>query len=308
MSASVSGAIVIELPLTQPSQHDMINVEISVYEYNVYSTSKIIIGGHPWQGNWHNYSCSVIGKYNKAIKLGIYNNHYCIILGNIDTVWSYPIVAISHIATGYDTYSKNYKEKCTLSFVTTDSFTNVVTPTNSTVKYSSIIDNPYRSRYLESLNETGDSWFGDNYKFFTQWTGAILDLKCDGYETRVDRAKKLNTTRSIFGQNFDGTADIPANSVGYMRYLLFRNADNNDNVGYIGRGSSGNAMELINYTENNLDLGTNGSVRARITGAGKIMLGSSSNPSYKVDIKNTINEGYDFHVYNSSNKSSFYVG
>ena len=47
VNANRVGAIVIQLPLTS-SQHDMVNVDIDVYEYNSQAASKIIVGGHPW--------------------------------------------------------------------------------------------------------------------------------------------------------------------------------------------------------------------------------------------------------------------
>ena len=129
-SSSVTGAIVIQLPITS-SQYDMINVEIAVYEYNSQAASKIIVGGHPWKGKWYNYSCSVIGGYSREIRLGIYGGKWSIILGTSSTVWSYPGVFVTHIGTVYDTYSSAYASQCTLSLVTSESgFSALFTPTN----------------------------------------------------------------------------------------------------------------------------------------------------------------------------------
>ena len=129
-SSNVTGAIVIQLPITS-SQYDMINVEIAVYEYNSQAASKIIVGGHPWQGKWYNYSCSVIGGYSREIRLGIYGGKWSIILGTSSTVWSYPGVFVTHIGTVYDAYSSAYASQCTLSLVTSESgFSALFTPTN----------------------------------------------------------------------------------------------------------------------------------------------------------------------------------
>ena len=129
-SSNVTGAIVIQLPITS-SQYDMINVEIAVYEYNSQAASKIIVGGHTWQGKWYNYSCSVIGGYSREIRLGIYGGKWSIILGTSSTVWSYPGVFVTHIGTVYDTYSSAYASQCTLSLVTSESgFSALFTPTN----------------------------------------------------------------------------------------------------------------------------------------------------------------------------------
>lgn len=129
-SNSVKGAIVIQLPITS-DQWDMINVEIAVYEYNSQAASKIIVGGHPWKGKWYNYSCSIIGGYNKEVRLGIYGGKWCIILGTSSTVWSYPGVFVTHIGTVYDTYSSAYTSQCTLSLITNESdFSALTTPAN----------------------------------------------------------------------------------------------------------------------------------------------------------------------------------
>lgn len=74
-----------------------------------------------------------------------------------------------------------------------------------------------RSRYLETLYSDGSYWYGDLYKLYAQWATDntnYLDIKIDGYYTRVDVAKKLNTARTIWGQSFDGTGNISGNMSG----------------------------------------------------------------------------------------------
>ena len=175
-SSNVTGAIVIQLPITS-SQHDMINIEIAVYEYNSQAASKIIVGGHPWQGKWYNYSCSVIGGYSREIRLGIYGGKWSIILGTSSTVWSYPGVFVTHIGTVYDTYSSAYARQCTLSLVTSESgFSALFTPTNvlkathsayaSSAGNADTVDNQHFSytntsnspTYLWATNSSGTSF------------------------------------------------------------------------------------------------------------------------------------------------------
>lgn len=73
-------------------------------------------------------------------------------------------------------------------------------------------------------------------------------------------ATKLQTTRTIWGQSFNGTADISITVAAKMPYLLFKRYDNNENSGYIGCGSTGNNNNNIyihSYTNNNIILSGN---------------------------------------------------
>lgn len=169
-AANRTGAIVIQLPITS-GQYDMINMEISVYEYESSSASKIIVGGHPWDSKWYHYSCSIIGGYNKGVRLGVYDGKYCVILGNSSTVWQYPGVFVTHIGTVYDTYSNAYANKCTISLVTSESgFSALSTPTNI-VKATHALDagnnNPITFHY-----STGG--FSSNPSRLAAWNGYDL--------------------------------------------------------------------------------------------------------------------------------------
>lgn len=61
-------------------------------------------------------------------------------------------------------------------------------------------------------------------------------------------ATKLQTTHTIWGQPFNGTADISISTAAKMTYLLFKRYDNDENAGYIGCGStSDNNIYIENY-------------------------------------------------------------
>ena len=187
-SGNVTGAIVIQLPITS-DQWDMINVEIAVYEYNSQSASKIIVGGHPWKGNWYNYSCSIIGGYNREVRLGIYGGKFCIILGTSSTVWSYLGVFVTHIGTVYDIYSSAYASQCTLSLVTSESgFSGLVTPTN-VVKATSA-DTSNRTKFLETFYQGSTTeTFGSSYPIWAQWENSTnVRLKCTNYTVWTDKS------------------------------------------------------------------------------------------------------------------------
>ena len=66
-------------------------------------------------------------------------------------------------------------------------------------------------------------------------------------------ATKLQTARSIWGQTFDGTADISIRANPIVPYVAFVSYDNDNLAGYIGRGSSSNNNIYIeNYLGNNI--------------------------------------------------------
>ena len=67
-----------------------------------------------------------------------------------------------------------------------------------------------KATYLKTQYSNSTSWY-DDYLLYAKWAtdkADHLDIKIDGYYTRVDVAKKLNTARTIWGQSFDGTGDV----------------------------------------------------------------------------------------------------
>lgn len=74
-------------------------------------------------------------------------------------------------------------------------------------------------------------------------------------------ATKLQTPRTIWGQSFDGTADISISAAAKMPFVLFKRFDNDENAGYIGCGSSSNNNIYIeSYVNSNIILGLNSNV------------------------------------------------
>ncbi len=77
----------------------------------------------------------------------------------------------------------------------------------------------------------------------------------------VASATKLATARTIWGQSFDGTADISISAAAKMPFVLFKRFDNDENAGYIGCGSSSNNNIYIeSYVNSNIILGLNSNV------------------------------------------------
>ena len=98
-------------------------------------------------------------------------------------------------------------------------------------------------------------------------------------------ATTLQTSRSIWGQSFNGSADIPITAVAKMPYLLFKNYNDNNEAGYVGRGSSSNnTIRLAAYSGNGLAFETNGSnVAMTIDTSQQVGIGTTT-PSYKLHV------------------------
>lgn len=117
-------------------------------------------------------------------------------------------------------------------------------------------------------------------------------------------ATTLATSRSIWGQSFNGGADIPTTAVAKMPYVLFKNYNDNDNAGYCGRGSSTtNDIALLAYSGNQLILGAGGSAVMYISTSNNVGIGTSS-PSSQLHV-NGSGQKWSFHSYGSASSSSF---
>lgn len=250
-SSNVTGAIVIQLPITS-SQFDMINVEIAVYEYNSQAASKIIVGGHPWQGTWYNYSCSIIGGYNRGVRLGIYGGKWCIILGTSSTIWQYPGVFVTHIGTVYDNYSSQYINKCTCSLVTSESgFSALVTPTNVVnATNADTVDNYHASNltkfYLSPMAtdapaDSAKSWFINT---MPSASGAIV-YNVPGSEKTIIVGKSTGPYGHMLQLNYDDN---------YLRILRYYNGSwRTTDWEKISAGYADNADKLDGYHIGDLD-------------------------------------------------------
>ena len=102
----------------------------------------------------------------------------------------------------------------------------------------------------------------------------------------VASATRLVTSRSIYGNPFDGTSDIPVTAIGKMRFLYFTKDDGSE-LGYVGKGSDhANNLEFINY-EGSLVLGANKSDDVIITTNHSVGIGTTS-PAFKLHVNGDI--------------------
>lgn len=144
-------------------------------------------------------------------------------------------------------------------------------------------DMEHTNVYHASATWNGSSW--------NTWHTFIDSYNIKDYN--AGSATKLQTPRSIWGQSFDGTANIIAPA--RMQYILFTGTDGSD-VGYVGRGAtSNNNVFLSAYSGNSLGIGANNSgTDIFINTSHNVGIGTSS-PSRKLS------------VYGDMDASSIYV-
>ena len=140
-----------------------------------------------------------------------------------------------------------------------------------------------RARYIETLDYNGHGWYGDNYKVFAQWTGdTVVEWQAgDGYETRVDRAKKLDTPRTIWGQSFDGTGNVDGDLSGFTSLIMYGSTYG------IYKGSNFSSLppenSLVYYAISHYFHCDNGSYSMILNSYGNVGIGTSA-PAYKLDV------------------------
>ena len=145
--------------------------------------------------------------------------------------------------------------------------------------------------YMSAFNWSGQSTYEVSFSAGDSWTNEISvqnalptsniftlpNYQIAYTDYNVASATKLATARTIWGQSFDGTGDIPINVAAKMPYVFFKRFDNNENAGYVGCGSSSNNNIYIeSYTNANILLNGN-----------NIGIGTYS-PTYKLHVAGDI--------------------
>lgn len=106
-TSSVTGALKVILP--QVAKNTMMSFDVNIYTYEGSNATSTVyhISGYEYSANgWHNPVCRVYsegtGVYtNLTVRFGSENSKAYITIGETNTVWSYPQVAISNVLLGY---------------------------------------------------------------------------------------------------------------------------------------------------------------------------------------------------------------
>lgn len=159
-----------------------------------------------------------------------------------------------------------------------------------------------RAKYIETLATDGHSWYEDRYRIYGQWaSGTTLDWKVDGYEVRVDKAKKLNTSRTIWGQSFDGSGNVSG-----ALYDTFNNEFiySSGNLVRLGTGTA--AKGCNTYIDGNniyLRYGTTYKDGITLTSSGNVLIGTTTDSSSKLRIQTNRVDTFTWTLGNLASKS-----
>lgn len=281
-SSSVTGAIRIRLPVGWTNT--MLRMTIRVYEYASNEGFDVVCGGYNYGGNstWYNTFAYILGSpnVNRNFNIRFGNDGLCCVyIGETNSVWSYPQVAVTQIVAGYGSYdAETWNDGWDIGFVT------------SMANISSTISNAEIGRYLDGntiITTAGGGLTKSNYTLSHADTSSqgsvnnsgatvIQDLTLDGYGHVTGLASvtlsyatvgapsttgtnasgtwgisisgnaatttKLATARTINGVSFDGSANITitADANAHTHDRI------NDSSGSYLRLSSGNEVEFFN--------------------------------------------------------------
>lgn len=113
----INGALKIELPFNGIST--MITFEVDVYDYDNRTSGKYIISGYPYgsDGTWVNVSAQYVGSESRrrTVRFGQYNSKSAVSIGETDSFWAYPQIAIKNFHGGYTGASRDWEKNWRLT-------------------------------------------------------------------------------------------------------------------------------------------------------------------------------------------------
>lgn len=222
-SSSSTGQIRIQLPGTS-SNYDMVNIHIDVYEYNSKAGSQIVISGHNWTTGWFNTRVSVIGGYDKPIYLARTGSDYFILLGDVDSTWTYGTVNVTKVTTA--------------SFYTVQDWDSGW----AIGQYTSELTTLQKTNNLNSTSSNTLETYGR-----VRAVGGQMMLSPDGtyggYNTLTFNGNLGNGGNRIFARN-DGTDGLYLCSATSRNINIRTNGSSNDTF----RFTSGGDFQVVNTT------------------------------------------------------------
>ena len=130
-SSNVTGAIKIQLP--QKSTHAMLKIQLEVYEFYEHKSFSAFLSGYTGS-DWTKESVQIIGSttdVNYTVRFGSNSSKMFIYIGELNTRWAHPQIAISKIMVGYRAIeSESWLTGWNISFETT-AFENITTTLTS---------------------------------------------------------------------------------------------------------------------------------------------------------------------------------
>ena len=227
--SAATGAIVFSAPNTNSTIMHRMRIEGMIYSGG--PTVMAVVQGYRTTGAWSNTSKINLGITDIQVRWGVNPSGYnCLILGDVGTTWSYPMMAITHAMFSHAGVTDAYCKDWTVALVTDlSTYTNVT----GTLSNTSI-----------TTNVTGNAGTATTL----QNSRTINGVSFNGSANITITANTTNTlTRGSYltGNNFDGSAAttwaVDATNANTASKVVARDASGNFSAGTITAALSGNA-------------------------------------------------------------------
>lgn len=106
----ISGAIKIKLPVSW--NNSMMKLFIELYDYGTDKSVSLIVGGYNYNSTngWLNTFAQIIGSQtlrNYTVRFGHDGTKSCIYIGELNSSWGYPQIAVTKVLVGFNSFSVN---------------------------------------------------------------------------------------------------------------------------------------------------------------------------------------------------------
>ncbi|WP_278467720.1 hypothetical protein [Stutzerimonas balearica] len=201
-NGTVTGTIKITLPFGWTNT--MMSLKLKGINYDAKGAWELSLGGYNYGGSpgWYNTSASTMGTSVpfSSVRFAFDGTNTCILLGNTASTWSYPKVIIEEMLAGYSNVELDWGKGWSITVIQDETglsaFNEPVLNANTNALLLNGRDSAY---YLDAGNLA---------------SGTIPDARLSGTYTGVNitgnaaTATALQTTRTINGVSFNGTANI----------------------------------------------------------------------------------------------------
>lgn len=183
-------------------------------------------------------------------------------------------LGVTHIRTGVWKLDNDYYQLSDLEITITK-------PTSSA--------NIHLCQILHEVNRSpGPNYAAVMSKYCNQKTNYTIEAaKFIGpLQGNANTATKLQTPRTIWGQSFDGSGDIPYTAIPTITYVSF-NKDVSTSIGYIGKGGSADHLYFGGYDGVPITLFSNNkrlSNNLTVATTGNVLIGTLTDNGYKLQV------------------------
>ena len=249
-TSSITGAIKITLP--QSWTATMMRMTIRIYEYTTNEAFEVVCGGYNPASTWANNPFAyIIGSPNVNrnfnVRFGHDGTNCCIYIGETTSTWSYPQVAVTQFVAGYSNYTaEQWNDGWSVGFATA---LGTITATVSNSEIGRYLDGQlvlHAGNYnTYAPTKTGG---GASGTWGISVTGSSASTTGNAATATI-----LQTTRTINGTNFNGSANITTANWGTARTINGVSVNGSTNYTlepYVEDDEATNATRYLVFVDN----------------------------------------------------------